>query len=164
MSTSTNKPDLSSITMPRKILIVAALVLLVDSFLPWYHVSVSALGVHVSANASGWHEVGTVVWLLTIVLLVVEACRIFAVLPLDEPRAELLSLAVAAITLIFGLIYVIQRLGDGHLGFGFYIGVVALVALAYGAYGMYRSGDAMTTLKNLQSSGGGGDAGAPPTA
>jgi hypothetical protein len=164
MSTSTNKPDLSSITMPRKVLLVAALVLLVDSFLPWYHVSVSALGVHVSANASGWHEVGTVVWLLTIVLLVVEACRIFGVLPLDEARGELLSLAVAAITLVFGVIYVIQRLSDGHLGFGFYIGVVALVALAYGAYGMYRAGDAMSTLKNLQSSGGGSDAGAPPTA
>jgi hypothetical protein len=165
MSTSTNKPDLSSLTMPRKILVVAALVLLVDSFLPWYHVSVSALGVHVSANASGWHEVGTVVWLLTIVLLVAEATRIFGVLPLDDARAELLSLAIAALTLLFGLIYVIQRLSDGHLGYGFYIGIVAMVALGYAAFGMYREGDAMTTLKNLQSPGAGsGDAGAPPTA
>jgi hypothetical protein len=162
MSTSTNKPDLSSLTTPRRILLVAALVLLVDSFLPWYHVSIDALGVHVSSSASGWHEVGTVVWLLTIVLLVVEACRLFAVLPLDEARAELVTLGLTAATLLFGLIYVIQRLSDGHLGFGFYIGVIALVALGYGAFAMYRSGDAMTTLKNLQAPGG-NDAGTPPT-
>ena len=73
-------------------------------------------------------------------------------------------LMAVGFTLVFGVIYVIQRLSDGHLGFGFYIGVIALVALAYGAYGMYRSGNAMSTLKDLQSSGGGSDAGAPPTA
>jgi hypothetical protein len=157
MSTSTNKPDLASLSTPRRILLVAALVLLVASFLPWYHVSIFG----VSANASGWHEVGTVAWLLTIVLLVVEACRLFGVLPLDSARAELLSLAVAAATLLFGLIYVIQRLSDGHLGFGFFVGVVGLVALALGAFGMYRDGDAATTLRNLQSSRGGGT---PPTA
>ncbi len=55
--------------------------------------------------------------------------------------------------MLFGLIYVIVRLTGGHLGFGFFIGVIGLLVLAYGAYGLYSSGPAATALKELQASG-----------
>lgn len=157
----TTTKDLSSLSTPRKIALAAAVVLLIDSFLPWYHISIGVIG---SVNASGWHGVGVVAWLLTIVLLALEGSRIAGMLPLDDARAELATLAAAAGVVLFGLIYVIVRLSDGYLGFGFYIGLVALVVLAVGAFGMFRSGDAMGTLKNLQASPGspGGDAGPTP--
>lgn len=142
--------SLDTLSTGRKILLGAAIVLLIDSFLPWYHASVTFLGHTVSVSASGWHQLGTVAWLFVIVLLVVEAARLAGALPLDAARSELVSLAAAALALLFGVIYVIQRLSDGSLGFGFYIGVIGLIALAYGAYECYRSGDAATTIKTMQ--------------
>lgn len=150
-----NTKDLADLSGARKLILGAAVVLLVDSFLAWYHVSIGTA----SANASGWHDIGPVAWVLTIALLVVEGCRIAGVLPLDDARAELLSLALAAAVLLFGLIYVIQRLSDGYLGYGFWIGLVAFIVLGVGAYGVFRSGDAMTTLKSMQASSGGGGTG-----
>lgn len=140
--------DLSSLSTPRKLVLGAAALLLIDSFLPWYHISLGALGGGVSA--SGWHGVGTIAWLLAIVLIAVEGGRIFDVLPLGEARAELASLAAAAGVLLFGVIYVIVRLSDGYLGFGFWIGVVGLIVLGVGAYGAFRSGDALATAKGLK--------------
>lgn len=158
---------LDSLTLGRKITLVAAVVLLIDSFLPWYHASISIAGYHSSASQSGWHQIGVVAWLLVIVLLAIEGARLAGALPLEEAQANLASIAASALVLLFGVIYVIVRLSDGYLGFGFYIGIVGLVALAYGAFETYRSSDAAGTIKSMQqSSGGGADSGPadPPAA
>ena len=143
--------DLKNISMPRKVTLGAGVVLLIASFLPWYHISIGGFG---GVSANGWHGLGVIAWLLVIALLVLEGCRIAGVLPLEEDQAELASLAAAAGAVVFGLIYVLVRLIDGHLGFGLFIGVVALAALAFGAFGLYRSGSAMAALKGLQKSPG----------
>lgn len=137
---------LTDVSMPRKLVLGAAIVLFINSFLPWYHVSFRGLG---GVSANGWHGVGVLAWLLVIVLLALEGSRIAGVLPLDEGRAELASLAAAAGAALFGLIYVIVRLTDGYLGFGFYIGLVGLLVLAYGAYALYRTGAAASAMKDL---------------
>src|SRR6266849_2371721 len=62
-----------------KIIVPAAVVLLIDSFLPWYHVSVS-LGVlgSVSANRSGWQSPGAIWSILAMLLGLVMAGIIVA--------------------------------------------------------------------------------------
>jgi len=157
---------LDSLTLGRKITLVAAIVLLIDSFLPWYHASISVAGYHASASESGWHQIGVVAWLFVIVLLAVEAARLTGMLPLEEAQANLASLAASALVLLFGVIYVIVRLSDGYLGFGFYIGVLGLIALAYGAFETYRSSDAAGAIKSMQQSSGSAESGPadPPAA
>lgn len=140
---------LAGLSVPRKLVAGAGVVLLIASFLPWYHVSIGGFG---SNSASGWHGVGVVAWLFVIGLLAVEGCRIGGVLPLDDGRADLASVAAAGGAVGFGLIYVIVRLTDGYLGFGFFVGVVALAALAYGTFRLFQAGDALTAFKGLQSS------------
>lgn len=148
--------DFAGVSMPRKLCLGAAVVLLINSFLPWYNISFGGLG---GVSANGWHGAGVLAWLLVIVLLAVEGARIAGVLPLDDARAELASLAAACGAAAFGLLFVIVRLSDGHLGIGFYIGLITLLALTFGAFLLYRSGTAVTALKNLATSSGEQDAG-----
>lgn len=147
--TSTSK--FANVSMPRKIILGSAVVLLISSFLPWYYVNFGGFG---SASASGWQGLGVVAWLLVIALLAVEGCRIAGVLPLEDGRADLATMAAAGGALAFGLLFVIVRLTQGYLGFGFYLGLIALLVLAFGAFGLYRSGAAMVALKDLQASTG----------
>ena len=130
----------------QKVLLGAAVVLLIDSFLPWYHISFMS----VSRSQNGWHQMGTLAWLLVIVLLVVEGARVAGALPLDAAKGALASAAAGALAVLFGLIFVIQRLTDGYLGFGVWIGIVGLIALAYGVFDLVRSGNVMDTVKSMQ--------------
>lgn len=157
-----SKPDpkaaVASLGRSRQILLASAVVLLVASFLPWYSFD---FGI-VSTSASGWHGVGVIAWLFLLVLLVLEVTRIFGVLPLDDTRANLASLGAAAVTLIFGLIFVIIRLSDGHLGFGFFLGLIALVGLGVGGFLQFKESDAQKALKDLQRKPGDTPPAAPP--
>lgn len=140
--------SLNSLSMGQKILLGAAVILLIDSFLPWYHASF--MGYSVSQN--GWHQLGTLAWILVIALLVVEGARIAGALPLDAARGALVSAGVGALAVLFGVIFVIQRLSDGYLGFGFWVGIICLIALAYGLVELVRSGNVMATVKGMQQS------------
>ena len=142
----TGTPQLSTGQM---ILLGSAVVLLIGSFLPWYHVSFMG----VSGNASGWHQVGTFAWLLVIIGLVVEAARVFGMLPLDAAKGALASAGINALAALFVLIFIIVRISDGHVGFGFYVGIVGLIGLVYGLVGLVKSGDVMNTAKSLQNNG-----------
>lgn len=148
--TSNNK--LAGMSMPRKIVLGSSVVLLINSFLPWYYASLGPFG---SVSANGWHGLGVVAWLLVIAALAVEGTRIAGVLPLADGRADLATMAAAGGAAVFGLIYVIVRLSQGALGFGIYLGVFALLVLAYGAYRLFKSGSAMAALKDLQAPAGG---------
>lgn len=131
------------------VLLGSAIVLLVASFLPWYHIE---LGI-VSASATGWHGVGVVAWLFLLVLIGLEVAALFGALPLDAARANLAILAAAGATVLFGVIYVIVRLADGYLGFGFFLGVLGLIGLGVGAFLQFRDSDAQAALKDLQKPG-----------
>lgn len=149
-----NEPNVSKGTSTaRMIVLVSAVVLLINSFLPWATVDLGPFG---SVSTNGWHGVGVVAWLFTIVLLVLEIARRTAVLPLAEQRADLAVLATAAAVVLFGLIYVIIRLIDGYLGFGFFIGLIGLIVLAVSAVSLSRSSTAVEELKNLRASMGDG--------
>jgi hypothetical protein len=138
------------------ILLGALVVLLVSSFLPWYHVGIPSYSIGGqkigggSINANGWHQIGSFAWILVIIALVVEAARSFGALPLDAAKAALASAGIGALAALFVLIYVIVRLSDGGLGFGFWIGVVGLIGLVYGLFDLVKSGDVLNTAKSLQ--------------
>lgn len=151
----TSKSNLNDVSTPRKIVLGSAVVLLISSFLPWYHFSID-LGPFgsSSSSANGWHSVGVVAWLLVIALLALEGTRIAGVLPLEKGRAELATAATAGAAVLFTLIFVIVRLSDGFLGFGFFIGLIAMLVLAFGTFGLFRSGSAMSAMKDLQGSKG----------
>jgi len=140
---------LAGMPTPRKIAVGAALVLLINSFLPWYHASFGPFG---SVNFNGWHGVGVVAWLFVLCLLVIEGLRLAGVLPWSPGRADLATVTASAGTVLFALIYVIVRLTEGYLGFAFFIGILALVALAYGTFGIWKEGAARAALAELQAS------------
>ncbi|GAB2980077.1 hypothetical protein [Nocardioides montaniterrae] len=140
----------------------SAALLLISSFLPWYHASADGLG---SANQNGWHNFGPVVFVLALLLIAYQAVRVAGVLPLDDAKADLITVGLAAATLLCGVLFVIMRFagaGDppevfgisASPGWGMYIGIVALIALGVTAFAAFKAGNAMAGLKSLQAQGG----------
>jgi hypothetical protein len=126
---------LESMPTSKKLFLGAALLLLIDSFLPWYHASAGPF----SVSLSGWHQLGTIAWILLIALLVWEAVRLAGAAPVDGRRAELFSSVGALAVTAFGVIFVLQRLFDGSLGFGFFLGVILLAVFGYAAWTAFRA-------------------------
>jgi hypothetical protein len=151
-------PPSNALSVPKLVLPGAALLLLISSFLPWYHISMFG----VSAGASGWHQIGVVAWLLTIVLVAYEGARLAGVVPLDAAKADLATVGIAALTLLFGIIYVIVRLSDGAVGFGLWIGVIAMVGVGVGAFLTLQSGGAKTAFEDLRNQAQQNQGGTPP--
>jgi hypothetical protein len=122
-----------------KIIVPAAVVLLIDSFLPWYHVSVS-LGIlgSVSADRSGWQSPGAIWSILAMLLGLVMAAVIVVsrfttvqmpALPSGVTWARVqLGLGIAAAVCV--LLKIIDH--SGNMGFGFYIGIICVAALVAG--------------------------------
>jgi hypothetical protein len=127
--------DVKQMPTSKKIFLGAALLLLIDSFLPWYHVSFGP----VSASLSGWHQLGTVAWVLLIGLLIWEGVRLAGAAPVSTARAELYSSLAAIAVLVVGVIFVIQRLVDGELGIGFWLGVILLAVFGYATLTAFRA-------------------------
>lgn len=136
--------NLVALSTPRKIFLGAAVLLFIDSFLPWYHVSAGPF----SASLSGWHQLGTVAWLLLIVLLVWEGVRLAGVSTVKGARADLFSAVSALAVVVVGAVYAIQRLVDGSLGIGFFLGVVLLVVLGYTAFGAYQASGGSAAVRS----------------
>src|SRR3972149_10434377 len=123
-----------------KIIIIAGLVLFVDGFLPWYSISIGPY----SASASGWESPGAF-WSMLAVLIGLAMAAVVGLKGLTEggipdnvggqswPKV-LLGGGVAALVLV-----VIKFLNESsNLGFGFYLGIIAVGALAAGGFLMFR--------------------------
>ncbi|MCK9250483.1 MAG: hypothetical protein M0P31_16095 [Solirubrobacteraceae bacterium] len=143
---STVKQDLEALPLHRQIILGSGALLLVASFLPWYKFSAGSF----SSSASGWHQLGTIAWLFLIVALIAEGARVARVSPLQERQADLATTALGGGVLLFGVIFVIQRVSDGHLGIGFFLGLIGLIAFAYGVYLLFQASDGQGALKDLQ--------------
>jgi hypothetical protein len=143
---STVQQDFTALPLHRKLILGAGTVLLIASFLPWYKVSIGGF----SASASGWHELGTVAWLFLIATLAFEGARLAKVAPVGEKQGDQIGTGLGAATVLFAIIFVIQRISDGHFGFGFYLGVLALIAFAYGVFLLFQSIGGKQALRDLQ--------------
>lgn len=143
MSTSS---ELSALSMPRKLLLGSGVLLLINSFLPWYHFSVMGF----SSSASGWNQLGTLVWILLIATLAWEGARIAGVAPIKGARADLASAAAAGLTLVLGVIYVLIRLFDGNLGIGFWLGVLLFIVFGLGVAQLFQASGGQEAVREVQ--------------
>lgn len=127
--------SLQSLPTSKKLFLGAALLLLLNSFLPWYKASAGSF----SVSANGWHQLGTIAWVLLLGLLIWEGVRLAGAAPMSGPRAELYSSLAAIGVLVVGVIFVLQRLSDGALGIGVLFGAILLAVFGYAAVTAFRA-------------------------
>ena len=124
----------------RKILLPAALLLLIDLFLSWQKACAGAGGFEVCGSKSGWSGIGIVVGLLTLALLVWEGLQLFArdSVNLNVPEA-LISAGLAAAILLFTII---KFLSDGEARhWPAWLGLLLALVIGYGGWLRYKESD-----------------------
>ncbi len=143
---STNLMDsFQKMSLGEKIVLIAGPILLIDSFLPWYKITVDfGLG-SVSASASGWEAPGAMWSILAVLIGLVMAGQVavsrFTSIELPSelgnnltwPKIHL-GLGVAAVVFV-----AIKFLNESsHLSFGFFLGIILVIALAAGGFLMFQ--------------------------
>jgi hypothetical protein len=127
-------PDLRSLSTGTKIVLGAAILLLISMFFNWQEVSVEVSGVEVaSAGQNAWHGFwGVVMGLLTLAMIAWVGAQLLNVKLPDLPvPARTITLALGALIFAFALI---KNLVDDYSTFWSYIGVVLAAAVAVGAW------------------------------
>jgi hypothetical protein len=125
-----------------KVLLVAGLLLLIDSFLAWQQVSVGAGTFHVTASASMWHGIGVVAGLLVIALLIWEGLQLAGVLKQVQlpVSAVLISVGLAAATALFTIIKFLVANEARH--WPSWLGLILAIAIAVGGWLKYSEAPA----------------------
>jgi hypothetical protein len=129
-----------------QIMLVAGVLLLIDSFFRWQEISADVLGIEVSGGVSAWDDVGGIVMgLLTIVLVAWIVVRIAAIeIPLPF-SAAMIGAALGALILLFALI---KNLTDDYSTFWSYLGIAFAAAIAFGAWLEVQAAGGMETLRS----------------
>lgn len=133
-----------ALSIGEKIIIIAAVVLFIDGFLPWYSVSADTIVGHVSATWNGWEAPGAI-WSILAVLVGLAMGAVVVVKGLTDVEIPdsvggfswsriMLGGGVAA--LVFVVIKLLNE--SSHLGFGFYLGIICAAVLAAGGFLMFR--------------------------
>lgn len=143
--------DFSKLNNGQKIGIIGGLVVIVNLFLPWY----GAFGITINAFDSGF-----LAWfgsLLAIAGAVILAGKAFGWFKVEAGglKAEQIAFLLAAV----GAVLVVLRwiTESSITKFGLYLGVVASVATAVGAFlAMKEAGLSMPDADDFKSFGGGG--------
>jgi hypothetical protein len=125
--------NLAELGRGTQLLLVAGILLLIDSFLDWQQVSAGGI----TAGASMWHGVGVVAGLLLIALLVWELAQVTGVtsnleLPLS---AALISVGLAVGTAAFTVVKFLVANEARH--WPAWIGLILAVAVALGGWLKY---------------------------
>jgi hypothetical protein len=126
-----------------QVLLVAGLLLFIDSWLAWQQVCVGAGGFHVCGSQSGWHGIGVLMGLLVIALLIWEGLQIAGItkqwtLPVS---AALISVGLAAATTLFVIIKFFADSEARH--WPAWVGLILGIAIAVGAWLKYTEAPAM---------------------
>lgn len=129
-------------------MLVGAVLLFIDLFLPWQDFGgglADELGI--DATLSGWRGVGAVLGILTIVVVAWLGVRLAAVdLPLPVSTA-MVSAALGALVLIFGVLKWITIIDDEATIWA-WIGLALSIAIAVGAWLTVQAAGGMATLKS----------------
>jgi hypothetical protein len=138
-------PDLRTLSTGTKILLVAGILLLIDTFLAWQEVSVEVSGVEIaSASQNAWNGFwGVVMGIALIALLVWVALQLFEVdLPdLNIPETTVTA-GLAGIVFVFALL---KNLIDDYSTWASYVGVVLAAGVAVGAWLRMQEADVTRT-------------------
>lgn len=125
--------DLTRLSTAHKIAIGGALVLLIDSFLPWYSFDLGALG---SVSANAWDAAflawgGVVAGVAAGIVLALKATG-----KKDVTAGDMGAEKIAMILGIVSLVLIVLRLLTETTGaaFGLFLGLIAAAAVAYGSY------------------------------
>jgi hypothetical protein len=127
---------------PDRLILVAGLLLFVDSFLPWYGVKgvVAALlrAAGASPNVRGWSAGGLAV-LAILCALAATGVAAAGVVGAARPSRDLavLTLALAGGSLVFVLLRFLTQMDFAR--YGLYAAIVLAAVMTYGAYRKYRA-------------------------
>lgn len=135
---------INTLTMGEKLIAGGGVLMLIASFLDWWHASVEGL---VSVGQSGWAAPGSI-WSLLAILIsiglagVVIAWRLGNVtmpaLPESLTWGQVFGGGAAAVVVL--MLLKAWRIADvpiGGFGIGFFLGVIATIAIAAGGYLLY---------------------------
>lgn len=126
-----------------QIIVVAALVLLIDGFLPWYSVDLGPFG---SVDRNGWESPGAIWSMLAILIglamggvIVARALMASGTIPdnisgFSWPKINLGAAGVVALLIVIKLIN-----ESSYLAFGFYVGILCAAALCAGAFLQFQA-------------------------
>jgi hypothetical protein len=140
------------LALGEKIILVAAPLLFIDTFLPWYKVSYD-LGVlgSGSVSRSGWQSPGSIWSILAMLMGLVMAGVVVAMrfgnvqmpaLPAGVTWARVqLGLGVAAA--VFILLKIVDE--SSHMSFGFFLGIILVAALCAGGGLLFQAERGGTT-------------------
>ncbi len=137
---------LRALPLGRQLILGAGVLLLIDTFLDWQHVSASFGGVTVGGGQSAWHGFwGFVMGLMLIALLLWTAARAFGVaLPAQIPDG-LTTLVLGVLIPVFALI---KAISDSYVHWPAWIGVILGAVIAYGAWLVFaESGEKLPSLQ-----------------
>jgi hypothetical protein len=148
----------NALSLGKKLVLIAGVVLLVDTFLNWQQVD-TVLG---SAGQSAWHGFwGVFIGLMTVALVAWVALRAFGNVQLPEGIPEgLISLVLGALILLFAVIKVIS---DSYVHWPAYLGILLAAIVTYGAWLVFKeSGESLPSMSSRPASGGGSTSTATP--
>jgi|SRR5579883_598612 len=124
---------LKELSLGRRLVLVAGVLLFIDTFLDWQRVSIGVSGiVSVSAGQSAWHGfwgVGLGLLVVAIVLWVV-AHALEIRLPANLPDG-VVTLALGVLIPVFAIL---KALTDDYVHWPAYVGIVLAAAIAWGAW------------------------------
>jgi hypothetical protein len=133
--------SLDKISTARRVLLGSGVVLLIWSFFPWNGISFGGLGALVGKSSvtwNAWHGWGTGMGILLILLLIWEAIQLMQIvspdtlkLPELPVKPMLISLALGALTVLFGVIRVFEY---SARKWEIWIALLILIALAAGVF------------------------------
>lgn len=149
------------LSLGRKLILGAGVLLLIDTFFNWQSVSVGVSGVTVvSAGQSAWHGfLGVLLGLLTLALVLWVGARALGVaLPANIPDG-LATLAVGGVIVLFALL---KTLTESYSAWPSYVGIVLAAGVAGGAWLAFQeSGE---SLPRVAAATAGAPAGGMPDA
>jgi hypothetical protein len=132
------------LSTPEKAIAGGGVLMLIASFLDWWHYSVAGFG---SVGEGGWGSPGSIWSVLAILISIVLAGIVVATklgnmqmpaLPQNVTWAQIWGGGAAAVVVLVLLkAWRIQAAPIGGFGIGFFLGVIAAAAIAYGGYMLY---------------------------
>ncbi len=129
--------SLDKVSMGRRVLLGSGVLLFIFSLLAWNSVCVSGFGAKVCADAGAWDTGrGKMMGIFLILLLIWEAVLLFQVISPDTVKLPelpvkpvLISLALGAVTILFGVLRVFQ---GSNKTWAAWVSLLLLIALAVG--------------------------------
>jgi hypothetical protein len=137
--------DMTKLSTADKILLGGSLLLFIDSFLRWQQVCGTILITKFCVGASGWSGngsfAGVLMAILALLLFVFVGAAALGVSMPSVPVSTVMT-ALTAGTVLFGLIKFLFAITN-HGAYGAWIGLILVIALAYGGYMKMQESNAM---------------------